>query len=923
MKPATRVRSWLRSLFSKGRFDADMEAEMRMHLELRTEKNMAAGMSPQEAHYTALRDFGGVEQIKERAREQRGGAWLGHLAQDIHYGLRMLARSPVFTTVAVLSLALGIGTATAVFSLVNAILLGSLPVPNPQELRVICWTGAEAHMSSYSGYGGPDIPGQKSGNSFSSDGFSALRSQCKAQAEIFGYAPLRDGVARVRREAVRARGMMVSDNFFSCLGVRPLLGRLLGAEGADSATSSEVVISYTWWEWQFDLDPGVVGQQLVLNGRSLTVVGVLPPEFTGVIPGDTQELFVPLLAVPPVAGIRTPSKWEKSSATDTWWVALMGRLRPGVSDAQFQAVLDPALSAAVGKAIVQPKAFISDARNGPEWERTTSRNELRMLLSVVGIVVLVACANLAGLLLTRGASRQHELSVRGALGASRWRLVRQLITESMLLSVIGGGLGMLIAVWGKTAISRLVDGALSAPHSGTGLDLKVLVFALGVTTLTGLLTGLIPALRASRVDPIDGLRDRFAVGAPRLGLGRFLVAAQIALSLLLVAGAGLYAQTLINLVRIDPGFSISRLLVFVVTPSSVGYHEPQITAYYENLQRSLAAIPGVRSATLVSNPMLASWSETEGITFPDRPNVGTHGKSWWNSEGTTFPDRPNVGTQGEFNTGMVSVGENFFGAMGIPMLLGRDLLAADTGGAPKVIVVNESFVRKFLNGRPPLGQSVSFDNATRQIVGVCRDAKMVHIKQGFGPMVYSPFRQRPVGRASFTLRTDLPPLSLAASVRKVAATVDPNIPVTDLSTVEQTRDQSIRSERLFALYCGLLAALALFLSCIGFYGLMAYEVSRRTGEIGIRMALGATSRQVVLPILRKSFLLAGAGVAAGLPMTIVLTRVTRASLYGVTSSDPLILCTAIVLMLAVVLIGAWIPARRAARVDPIVALRCD
>jgi len=281
-----------------------------MHLELRTEKNMAAGMSPQEAHYTALRDFGGVEQIKERAREQRGGAWLGHLAQDIHYGLRMLARSPVFTTVAVLSLALGIGTATAVFSLVNAILLGSLPVPNPQELRVICWTGAEAHMSSYSGYGGPDIPGQKSGNSFSSDGFSALRSQCKAQAEIFGYAPLRDGVARVRREAVRARGMMVSDNFFSCLGVRPLLGRLLGAEGADSATSSEVVISYTWWEWQFDLDPGVVGQQLVLNGRSLTVVGVLPPEFTGVIPGDTQELFVPLLAVPPVAGIRTPSKWR-------------------------------------------------------------------------------------------------------------------------------------------------------------------------------------------------------------------------------------------------------------------------------------------------------------------------------------------------------------------------------------------------------------------------------------------------------------------------------------------------------------------------------------------------------------------------------------------------------------------------------------
>jgi predicted permease len=873
-----------------------METEMQMHLELRIERNIAAGMPPEEARYAALRSFGGYEQIKEHAREQRGGAWLGQLVQDIRYGLRMLARSPVFTTVAVLSLALGIGTATAVFSLVNAILLGSLPVPNPQELRAICWSGTDVHMANYMGYGGPEIPGQKSGNSFSSDVFSALRKQCKAQAEIFGYAPLQDAVARARREAVRARGLMVSDNYFSVLGVRPLLGSLLGTEGAGAAPSSEVVISYKWWERQFDLDPGVIGQQLVLNGHSLTVVGVLPPGFTGVMPGSSPDLFVPLLA-----GIQPPSKWA-TSAADSWWIALMGRLRPGVSDAQLQAVLDPALDAAAGKTIVQPKAFISDARNGPEWEHTGSRNELRMLLSVVSIVVLVACANLAGLLLTRGASRQHELSVRGALGASRWRLVRQLMTESMLLSVIGGGLGMLIAIWGKTAITRLLNWAPSGPNSGSGLDFKVLGFALGVTTLTGLLTGLVPAFRAGRVDPINGLRGRFAAGAPRLGLGQFLVAAQIALSLLLVTGAGLYARTLLNLVRIDPGFSISRLLVFVVTPNSVGFHEPQITTYYENLQRSLAAIPGVQSATLVSNPMLSSWSETEGVTFPDRPNEGTHG---------------------DFNVGMLSVGENFFAAMGIPMLLGRDLQATDTSGAPKVIVVNESFVRKFLSGRLPLGRTVSFDNATWQIVGVCRDAKVIHIKQGSGPMAYSPFRQRPVGRASFTLRTMLPPLSLAALVRKVAATVDPNIPVTDLTTVEETRDQSISSERMFALYCGLLASLALFLSCIGFYGLMAYEVSRRTGEIGVRMALGATSRQVVLPILRNSFVLAGAGVAAGLPLTVILTRVTSASLYGVTSSDPLTLCAAVVLMLAVVLIGAWVPARRAARVDPIVALRCD
>jgi predicted permease len=894
--------SWLSNLFRGKPHEHRLDAELRFHLEQQTRDNIASGMSPEAARREAAIDFGGLEQIKEECRDHRRGAWVSQISQDLRIGLRLLRKNPTFGAVAILSLALGIGAATSAFWMLDTIFLGSLPVPSPQNLRAICWSGSETHFSwQFSIIGENDlvVPGRKAGNSFSKDAFFALRERCAAQADIFAYAPM-DGMARARGKPVHVTGRMVSGNFFSALGVRPQIGSLLGLEDESASTSPRVVISYRWWDREFGRDPGAIGQHVTISGRSYSIAGVLPREFTGVNPGWASDVFVSLSPNLPFNPDMPPAMGNMPGG---YWLALMGRLKPGVTDAQLQAVLDVSLKSAVGDFIANPVGVLVDARDGTVSGRVELRSRLWLFLTVVGVVLLAACVNIAGLLIARGAARQHELSLRGALGAGRWRLIRQLLTESTLLALLGGALGVLFAVWGKIAVARFVARPNENVHYEFGPDLNVLGFALAATLVTAVLAGLFPALKAARIDPRNGLREDASTKAPRLRAGQILVIAQIALSLLFVTAASLYARTLINLYRIDPGYAMDHLLILNLNPGSFGVQIPRAAAYCEDIERSLAAIPGVKSASLTSFVPAGSF-EWAPFTIPGYP-----------------PDGKMTGATVE------TVGAEFFSTMRIPILEGRAFGAGDKDGTAKVIVVNEAFIRQFMSGRPPIGSTINCNGADWHIAGVCRDTKFNGIKQATDPTIFFTLRQQaaaiPSFSSSFALRTTVSPMSVAEEAEKVTTAVNPDVPATDLYTEEQMRDQGIATERASVVYYGSLAAFVLLLSCMGLYGLMAFDIARRTGEFGIRLALGATPRQIVRPILRTAVLLAAAGFVVGLPLTLALTRYIRTSLYGVTASDPAAFAAASLLLVVVMLVAAWIPARRATKVDPIIALRCE
>ena len=816
---------------------------------------------------------------------------------DLRYTIRVLRKSPGFTTVAVLSLALGIGACTAIFSVVNAILLRSLPVPNPHELRVLQWSGNDAQVPSLA-----EKPTQNvnrfTAYSVSHPMFLTLREQGAERADIFGFIPIEDVAIRARSDAFAANGLMVSDNFFSSLGVRPSIGRLFGAGDDDAGAPPNVVITYGWWEKLFARDPGVLGQAVTLNGSSSTIIGVLPREFPGVRPGERREFYVPMSARPQF--FKEP--FQTFTSTRHWWVRLMARLKPDVSDAQLQTALTLVFAREASAVMKEPKILVETGHGGLAVDRNNYRKPLLLMFGVVGLVMLVACANLAGLSLARGAARQHELAVRAALGAARWRLIRQSLAESLVLTVFGGGLSVLVAVWGKAAISRLLAGSADGLHYDLSLDFAVLSFSLATAVVTALLSGLLPALRAGRVDPLDGLKTRGALGAPRLRTGKALVAAQIGLSLLLLTGAGLFLRTLANLKHIEAGFRTEKLLLFQVNPSAVGYKDAQLTAFHEQVQNSLAAIPGVQGATFVQYPLLNGMRWRVGFSLPGRPA------------------RP----PGELQSHRLVVGETFFATMGIPVLRGRGLSAADSEDAAKVVVINEAFARQYLPNENPLGLKVRIFGVEWQIVGVCRDAKYEDIKGVVQPTVYNSFRQYAIRYAtSFTVRTTLPPLALATAVRKTVAAIDPAVPVANLTTQDQVRDASISQEQLLATLCGALGGLALLLSCIGLYGLMAYHVARRASEIAIRMAIGAQPREVAQSVLREALSLAAIGIGCGLPAVFGATRLIKSQLYGVQPNDPGTLVIVTGGLVVVTLLAAWLPARRAARVDPMVALRCE
>ena len=905
----------LKALAGRRQLDRDLDEEMRLHVELRAQEQIEAGTEPDEARCSARRRFGNPALLKETSRAVWGWRPLEIFWQDLRYAARMLAKSPAFTLVAVLSLAIGIGANTAIFSIANTILLKTLPVRDPDQLRLVLWTG-EPRIPRHSGSGySTRLHGIQVNSSFSFPMYHLLTANVPQFSSLMGFAHTQVTVVAAG-ESHYASAFYVTGNFFNGLGVNPLLGRMLSPEDDRPGAPAVAVISYRYWERHFGLDPGVVGRSVTLNGRPVIVAGITPRPFFGIEPGQGYDLFLPMALVEAFG-----PEWYSLAKEDHWWVQILGRLQPGISDTEARAALD-GLMARTGAAYTETpdqkrdpfRPLLEPGTGGVPLLRKQASAPLFILGSVVALVLLIACANIANLLLARGTARRREFAVRLSIGAGRWRLVRQLLTESFLVAGLGAAVGLTLASpLAKTALAMAA--ASEDLTIEANIDTRTLLFTLALTLLTALIFGLAPALRSTRVDLTPALKDGAAgaSGAGRpLRLSRLLVAGQVALSTLLLVGAGLFVRTLQNLSTMDPGFNPQHLLVFSLDGSRSGYQGEKLTSLYERIRERIEAIPGVQAVSLSSVPLIGNSMSNSSVTVPGYSPK--HGQSTLTYQMVT--------------------GSRFFTTMGIQIVLGREMDGRDSLTAPKVAVVNETFARKYMPGKNPVGRTFYFGTFSDgekpdakdavRVIGVAKDAKYDSLRNEIPPTAYLPYLQdTDLREMTFEVRTAPPPMSIASAARAAVASVDRNVPVADLRTQEELIRLSLGMERVFATLVGAFGLIAALLASVGLYGVMAYAVTRRTSEIGIRMALGAARGDVLTMVLRDSLIMVAAGIAVGVPAALALTRFLQAALYGIAPNDPASFVSASLLMLLVALSAAWIPARRAARVDPMKALRCE
>jgi predicted permease len=932
---------WLIRLFRKRKIEHQLDSELRFHIEQRTADLIANGVTPTEARRHALIEFGGIERAKEECREARGWSFAEDTWRDICYGVRMLRKSPGFTTVAVLTLALGIGANTAIFSVVDAAFLSSLPVRDPGRLVVLQWRAHEGpRASNMSGYGDCGRVGgsqSTSGCSFSYPMYAQIRARRSVFAQAIAFAGAGQLDLSGNGPASIVQGRLVSGNFFGTLGVRAVIGRLIEPSDDRTGAAPVVVLSYRLWQSAFGGSPSVIGRSIRLNNVVFTIVGVADPRFAGITPGSLYDLWVPLSQTTPLR-----VAWVSHSRHDpgNWWLVIVGRLKTGVSLSQAQAAVsllfrNDMLHGAkpLFTAQADPRIVLLRAREGLTGGRAYYEDPLLVLMLSVGIVLLIACANVAGLTLARSASRQKEMAVRLALGAGPLRIARQLLSENLLLAALGGLIGFLFAYWGVHAF-------ISMEHSQLRVspDLRILGFTAAISVLTGILAGSAPAFRGPRVDLVPSLKEGgggFPGGArPRgrwFSAGNALVVAQVALAVVLLAGAGLLIRTLENLESLNPGFDTKSVLLFGVDPALLGYNASRTESLYAQLQQRLAALPGVASVGYSTRALLShSLSETS-VYIEGQP-----GKSR--------------------NVDILGTGLGFFSTLRIPLVAGREFDSADFARAdaaaaareadkslpPPIsshtflspreppsasskvsalisVLVNEAFVRQFLGKRNPLGVTIGEDkNGNWEIVGVVGDAKYSNLRRAVHPTVYVPLAG---GGAHFELRTAVSPESLIPAVRGVVEHVDPELPLFGMKTQTQTIQQLLSSQRLFSQLLGFFAFLALLLACLGLYGLLSYEVARRTREIGIRMALGAQRSSVFRLVVGEGLALALVGGAIGIAVSLGVTRYLGSLLYGVRPGNPAILIGVVALITLVAALACYVPARKAMRVDPNVALR--
>jgi len=907
-------------MFWRKRKPSDFRAEIEAHLALDTERLKEQGLGEEEARVAARRAFGNFTRAEERFYES--GRWLGwdHLVQDLRFGLRMLRKTPGFTAIAVLTLALGIGANTAIFSLINAVMLRPLPVRDPQQLVVLKWSARQwPKLNGSSQWSGCPIKatGLKDpvpeGCSFSYPMFEQVRAQNNIFSAVFALVPSPQFGVSIDGHAGFANGEYVSGEFFRALGLRASVGRLLGPPDDSANASLAVVLSYSYWQRQFGGAPSVIGKLITINNVPSTVVGVGPPGFFGLDLGITQDLWLPLSAQPrPVQDV------GKTEDPASWWLMICARLKPGVKDAQAQAATEVVFRRGVTsgpspllKPEDAPHIELPGIGRGLATLRRFFGDPLFLLMAGVGLVLLIACANIASLMLARTAARQKEFAVRFALGAEFSRIFRQLLTESLMIAAAGGLLGVVLAYLGSRSLAGFVSANWWASLAvDVHPDLRVLAFTVAIAALAGILFGLAPAALSARTAVAPALKESAPLlseevnkgwwNPRRFGLGKALVVTQVALSILVLAGASLLVRTLIVLATMNLGFDARNLIIFNVEPELNGYKGERLASLFPELQRRLGVLPGVSSVGYSSGPLLAGGYSARDVYFP--------------------------GQSGE-QAGVLDVGPNFFETMRIPLVAGRAYDAQDFNPASakttKVAIVNQSFARRFFRGRNPVGQLICLDQGKPpdvEIVGVVGDTKYYGLREGIEPTMYFPMQP---GGATFELRTALDPKMLIPSIREAVRSIDSNLPIDRLMTQSEQIDQDMFQERLVAWVSGAFALLALVVACIGLYGLLSFEVAQRTHEVGVRMALGASPRQVFGLVLSRGVRVVALGAVIGLAAALGLTRYLQSLLYGVRPIDPLAYAAVTVLLLVVTMGACYVPARRATKVDPMVALRYE
>ncbi len=928
--------SRLRALIFKRTLEQDLDDEIAAHIELQSEDLQRQGMSAEEARYAALKKFGGVDQIKETYRDRRSFPGFETLLRDLSYGLRMLRRSPGITLVAILSLALGIGANTALFSVVDATLIKTLPVDQPNQLALFEWQSGRAFrtggMSGTSNV--PKPPGMRAMSLFRYEVFARMRQQRSTVSEsplsdLFAFAPISDITAMVGDQPEVIDAQAVSGGYYAGLRVQPVLGRAITEEDDKPGAAPVVVLSHQFWQERFGADLHIVGRQLKLNKQSFTIIGVTSAAFTGTLQVDYHPaVTIPLALEPLVMG--------KDSRLGLWWLNLMGRLNPGATYGQAQQSLDGVFQATALElmppphkenqtASIDPQEYphliVESGSRGMLDHRRAFAPSIYGLFVIVALVLLIACANLANLLLARAALRGPEISVRLAVGASRWRLLRQLLTESLLLAMLGGVAGVLFAFWGKHALVALTDKETGLLPSGVELSLnwRILLFTLLVSLSTGVLFGLVPTWRATSLDLTSALKQSRRTASGVSQLGKSLIVVQVALSSLLLVGAGLFIRTLYNLQHVDVGFNQENLLVFKLQPRSSGYQDDQLVRFYQQLFSRLDHLPGVRAATFAKVALIAN-------------------DNWFND--FLLPGEV-LATAPEHETMRQMIRENYFTAMEIPFLRGREFTTQDFQHAPAVAIVNQTFQRNYFPNEDILGKHVTFtyDKRDVEIVGVVADAKYRLQREEIQPILYTPWQQevKEIGEMSFALRTTNDPTNLASQVRQVVHELDSNLPVTEIGTQTSRAEATVGQERLYARLLSFFGVLALLLASIGLFGMLAYSVSQRTKEIGVRMAFGAQMANILRLVIWEGMKLVLLGLSLAALIGYAVKRLLERQyfgpdtwqhrmseqLYGVKISDPLTLAIIATALMLVALLACWLPARRAAKVDPLVALRYE
>jgi predicted permease len=899
---------WLMRLVRRDRLEQELDAEVRFHVEEETRRLTRQGVPSDEARRRALAAFGGLEPMKEYTRDARRTGWVDDLIKDVRYAGRMMRRSPGFTLAAILSLAIGIGANAAIFSITDALIFRSLPVERPQELSFLNRAGFESQNLRFS-----HPMYLKMREAVPEAGLAAMSSNARMQATIDGQAEL-------------IFGQLVSGNWFDVAGVKAARGRVLNdGDDRQSGESLVAVLSYRFWSQRFAADPRVLGSTLRLNGVTLTVVGIAAPGFTGLSVGDRTDVWMPVTLQHELryagnasvndADSRKP--WLPQDGIE--WLTVVTRVptsanRAGVQ-ARLAAVKRQDLEARVSQIdsaerrayLLREHVELIPGGRGLSDLRRDFTAPLRLLMATVAIVLLIGCANLASLLLARGSARSRELALRLSLGARRERIVRQLLTESVTLAGVGGLVGLAVAKWGSAALMRLASASATTIPLDIALNWRIVVFTIAASLLTGLAFGLVPALRLSRTNLVDTMKSGGRVAsverAGALPIGKTLVVAQVALSLTLLAGAILFLQTFRNLLKVETGYERDRIFSARFDPRLAQISPDQLPGLYDRLIEQARRVPGAQMATLAMAGTVTGSQRVSSFIVEGQPRR-------FNREADAREEY---------------VGSQYFQLMGMPIVRGRDFGDQDTAKSPHVIILNEAMVRKFFGDVDPVGKKMGYDTpADLEVVGIVRDARIDGLREPAPPLMYHLLRQDPDEFArNLYVRAIGPADGVKTALARAIVTAEPNLAVREVVTLAELTERTVVNERLISRLTAVFGLLAVFVACLGLYATVSYSVTRRTNEIGVRMALGAAPSQVRRLVLRETMWLVITGSVAGLVLGVTVLGYVGTLLYGLSPRDPATLAGSAGVLLVLGLIAGLVPAWRASRVDPLKALRAE